>query len=387
MRFAIWHSTIIRGLNNKSVGGSMSRVSRSLLLASVALGLGLTAASAKPYTIIHDFSGSQNNDGDHAQSRLIADTQGRLYGTSQLGGANFGGSVFRLTKTGKTWTQETLFSFPAGTSPNGTVLFGASGELYGTSIGGGLGSGTVWRLHPNGSTWTLTTLHSFNPTNHDGFFPEAGLVFGKDGRLYGTTTGTEPQDGQTQVQDPTYGTVFGVSTLGDTVSYSVLHVFGTPGDGLFPRFGTLVADKQTGALTGTASAGGQNSEGMVFQLSPPKKGQTVWKETSLYDFKSTGTDAIGPFYGVVAGKHGVLFGCANGGHNGNGSVYSLTPPATRRAPWSEQVLYSFGDQANDPKANAVCDVSVNTDGVLFGASSGGGVNSTGTIFRADPPPP
>jgi uncharacterized repeat protein (TIGR03803 family) len=96
-------------------------------------------------------------------------------------------------------------------------------------------------------------------------------------------------------------------------------------------------------------------------------------------------DAIGPFVGVVAGRGGVLFGCANGGLNGNGTVYTLTPPPKHSTQWSEQLLYSFGDQANDPKSNAVCDVSVNKQGVVFGTASGGGSNGTGAIFRVDPP--
>lgn len=363
----------------------MSRVSRSLLLASVVLGVGFTSASATaPYTIVHDFAGPSQHDGDKPQSKLGADSQGRLYGVTQLGGTNSSGSVFRLTKTGKTWAEETLFSFPSGSGPSGTLVIGASGELYGITLGGGFGFGTVYRLDPSGSNWSLTTLHQFNPTGGDGFFPSAGLVFGKDGLLYGTTQGTQPQDGQTQVQDPTYGTVYSVSPMGDSVSYSVLHVFGTPGDGIFPKFGSLVVNKK-GVLTGTTGGGGLHSEGMVFQLTPPKHGQTAWTETSAYDFKSTGGDAIGPFYGVVAGGNGVLFGCANGGGNGNGAIYALSPPPRHSATWSEQVLYNFGDHANDPKSNAVCDVSVGSRGVLFGASSGGGVNNTGTIFRVDPP--
>jgi uncharacterized repeat protein (TIGR03803 family) len=354
------------------------------LLAGIALGIGFTAASAKPYSVVHDFAGPAQNDGDKPQSKLVKDSQGRLYGVTQLGGKNSSGSVFRLTRSGKTWSEETLFSFPAGTGPSGTLLIGASGELYGTTLGGGLGSGTVYRLDPNGTKWTLTTLHQFDPAHHDGFLPVAGVVFGKDGRLYGTTKGTPPQDGQPPFQDPMFGTVFSVSPMGDTVEYSVLHVFGGTNDGQFPGFGSLVVNRN-GVLTGTAPGGGKNSEGMVFQITPPKHGQTAWGETSIYDFKSTGLDAIGPLVGVVADKSGVLFGCANGGHNGNGAVYTLTPPSKRGGLWSEQLLYSFGDQANDPRSNAVCDVSVNGQGVVFGTSSGGGANNAGAVFRVDPP--
>ncbi len=341
-------------------------------LGSLALALMTSAASAGSYKVLHDFAGV--SDGQQP-SELVADGAGRLYGTTFEGGSQGGGTVFRLTKTGKTWTVETLANLTGGVQ--GGVLIGPSGELYGTTkFGGSFSSGTVWRLDPNGATWTLTTLHAFNPTGGDGFYPSAGLVFGKDGLIYGTTMGQQPQDGQQAQQNPMYGTVFSISPSGDASEYALLHVFGGTDDGQFPGLGRLAVDKQ-GVLTGTTELGGTLSDGTAFQLTPPRKHQTAWSETVLHDFGALG-DAVGPFTGLVRGLDGTLYGCATWGKNGIGAVYSLNGT-------SEKVLYNFGDQANDPNAASICAVTIDKTGTIYGTANGGGANAKGALFQITPP--
>jgi len=347
-------------------------------VAAIGLAAWAAPASAASYKILHDFTGIAHGDGQDPSGALVADSAGRLYGTTFEGGAHGGGSVFRLTKSGNAWTEEVLFSFPGSAGVLGGTLIGASGELYGTTkIGGTFASGTVWRLDPNGSTWTLTTLHEFNPTGgNDGFYPSAGLVFGRDGLLYGTTTGQQPQDGQTSKQDPMYGTVFSVSPQGDATEYALLHVFGGTNDGQFPMFGRLAVDKK-GVLTGTTELGGTLSDGTAFQLTPPKRHQTAWTEAVLHNFGAA-LDAVGPFTGLARGLDGTFYGCATWGKNGFGAVYSLTAG-------SEKVLYNFGDQPNDPSAASVCAVTVDATGTIYGTASGGGANAKGALFKVAPP--
>jgi len=343
-------------------------------LGAAAIGLAAWAAPASAaanYKVLYNFG----TDVREPSSSLVVDSAGRLYGTAFEGGVHGGGTVFRLTKTGKKWTEEVLFGFSGGVQ--GGVVIGPSGELYGTTkFGGTLSSGTVWRLDPNGSTWTLTTLHEFNPTVGDGYYPIAGLVFGKDGLLYGTTMGQQPQDGQQSQQNPMYGTVFSISPQGDTAEYAQLHVFGGTNDGQFPGFGRLAVDKK-GVLTGTTQLGGTLSDGMAFQLRPPKNGQTAWTETVLHSFGAVG-DAVGPFTGLARGLDGTLYGCANWGKNGLGAVYSLSGT-------SEKLLYSFGDQPNDPSSAAICAVSVDATGTIYGTANSGGANGKGALFKVTPP--
>jgi uncharacterized repeat protein (TIGR03803 family) len=355
----------------------MYGVNRSRLLCGIAA-LGLAAISALPataggYKPFYNFAGA---DGQKPTGELVADSQGRLYGTTMTGGAHDGGVVFRLTRSGQKWTQEVLFSFPAGQNPRGGVTIGASGELYGVStLGGTFGNGSVWRLDLNGSTWSQTTLHSFDTVAGDGFWPTAGLVIGKDGTLYGTTTGQQPQDGSVPGPNEIYGTVFRVSPTGD--GFAVLHVFGATNDGQTPGHGRLIVDRK-GVLTGTTALGGKSSEGTVWQLSPPKKGQTAWSEAVLRSFAGTGSDAIGPATGVVVGLDGKFYGCAAGGI-GNGAVYSVDPAG------SEQVLYSFGSQPGDAAALSSCAVAIDRTGTITGTAIAGGANANkGAAFRLVP---
>jgi uncharacterized repeat protein (TIGR03803 family) len=356
----------------------MSRI-RSFCLFGVglsALAAGATmSASASSYSLIHNFTGA---DGQQPSGALVADSAGRLYGTTFLGGQQGGGSVFRLTRSDKTWNEEVLFSFPGSSGVRGGVLIGPSGELYGTTvIGGAFASGTVWRLDPNGSSWTLTTLHTFNPAGgKDGYYPNAGLVFGKDGLLYGTTMGQPPQDGEQPTQSPMYGTVFSVSPKGDGTEYALLHVFGGTNDGQFPGWGRLLVDNK-GVLIGTTELGGTLSNGTAFRLAPPNKKRATWTETVLHNFGATG-DAVGPFTGLVRGLDGASYGCAAWGKNGFGAVYSLTSTG-------EQVLYNFGDQAGDPSAASSCDVTVDATGTLYGTATSGGANGKGAVFKVTPP--
>jgi hypothetical protein len=61
--------------------------------------------------------------------------------------------------------------------------------------------------------------------------------------------------------------------------------------------------------------------------------------TTLYSFTG-GSDGFGPFTGVAVGAGGVLYGTANGATGGNGTAFSLTPPATPGGTWTESA-YSF----------------------------------------------
>lgn len=358
----------------------MYRVNRAPVLKGLLLGTAIclaAPASASNYKIRYNFEGFAHGDGSQPSGELVADSSGRLYGTTFMGGTHNGGTVFRL---GSGHREEVLFNFPSDNAgPMGGVLPGSAGVLYGTTkLGGSAVGGTVWRLNANG---TLTILHAFNPAGGvDGFYPEAGLTFGKDGMLYGTTAGQPPQDGSVRGPNVIYGTVFRVSPDGDPSKYAVLHVFGLVNDGQFPMHGRLLADKR-GVLSGTTELGGKYADGIVYQLHPPKPGRTSWRETVLHHFAAPGTfDAAAPISGLTRDSSGVFYGCAGGGTHGNGAVYSVTRTGV------ETVLHNFGDQANDPAAAPSCAVTHEVSGALYGMSSGGGANANkGTVFKLEPP--
>jgi uncharacterized repeat protein (TIGR03803 family) len=139
--------------------------------------------------IMHRFAG-QPNDGANPNAGVVHDSAGNLYGTTSAGGSANQGTLFRIDATGK---ETILYSFQGGSDgaqPMAPLVIDSGGNLYGTTSAGGnvssvcpSGCGTVFKLDSSGAE---TILHAFAGAP-DGDRPEAGLIFGSDGNLYGTT--------------------------------------------------------------------------------------------------------------------------------------------------------------------------------------------------------
>jgi uncharacterized repeat protein (TIGR03803 family) len=95
---------------------------------------------------VHSFvSGAGDGSGPVG---LGASGEGNLYGTTYFGGANYLGTVFRIRWNGR---FRTLFSFVStnggGYGPQGAPAEASDGHLYGTTLlGGANGCGTIYRL-------------------------------------------------------------------------------------------------------------------------------------------------------------------------------------------------------------------------------------------------
>lgn len=189
-------------------------------------------------TTLHEFKGS---DGEYSVAGLVQGTDGNLYGTTEEGGANGYGTVFKITLGG---TFTTLHSFDGtdGFYPQAALVQGTDGNFYGTTTYGGAssnctqGCGTIFRITPAGA---LTTLHSFDGT--DGQNPHAGLVQATDGNLYGATS---------NCVSGCLGTIFKITTGG---TLTTVHGFTGP-DGMYPMAGLMQAT--SGILYGTTYEGG-----------------------------------------------------------------------------------------------------------------------------------
>jgi uncharacterized repeat protein (TIGR03803 family) len=220
-------------------------------------------------TTLHSFCSMTNcADGNHAATGLIGDANGNLYGTTFRGGAStcsFGcGVVFKIHADGTGYTV--LHTFMGGTGDGATPLAGlsadASGNLYGTTENGGAnGSGTVFKLAPDGSTYTYAVLYNFCSLAScaDGSNPYGGVIVDADGNLYGTAF-----DGGANQE----GVVFALTPSGaETVLYSFCNTKNANGfciDGSEPG-GNLVA-LGNGSLYGTTAIGGTMDAGTVYQL-------------------------------------------------------------------------------------------------------------------------
>jgi len=242
--------------------------------AGIVFSLTQTSGGTWSETILHSFVGG-NVDGEVPMGGVTLDRRGNVYGTTSMGGPSLAGTVFELTRNRQgTWNEHILHSFNLtdGNMPwYGSLIFDEDGNLYGTTSGGGSGkNGTVFKLTRSGKTWTETVLHNF-AGGQDGAGPNAGVSIDSQGRLYGTTVegGGRGNCTNPPSTDNQYcGTAF-LLTPSPSGSWteSFLHRFASSTDGGEPNAG-LILDSN-GNSYGVASQGG--SAGVAFVLSPPSK--------------------------------------------------------------------------------------------------------------------
>jgi uncharacterized repeat protein (TIGR03803 family) len=205
---------------------------------------------------------------------------------------------------GGAWTEAIVYAFPEGkfgSNPPAGVLIGPGGFLYGVTVyGGGGGDGTIFYLRPPRT---------------------AGLVAGKDGTLYGTTSGGS-------------GTVFRLETPG----YWIESAYDFPFAVGYESYGGVVIGPNE-QLFGTAFEGGIVSQscgnlgcGTVFVATPPPSSGGTWSGTMLHTFTGVNGDGANPYAGLAPGPNGVLYGTTvAGGASGFGTIFALTlPPGVRR---------------------------------------------------------
>jgi hypothetical protein len=125
-----------------------------------------------------------------------------------------------------------------------------------------------------------------------------------------------------------------------------------------------------------------------------------WKEKVLYSFQGLPDGSV-PAGGLVFDTHGNLYGATTEGGSNScpgiaqcGTVYQLTPPATKGDAWTETVLYIFlGKNHNDGNTPAG-GVMIDAAGNLYGTTAYGGGGSCillgtnvgcGTVYELSPP--
>jgi uncharacterized repeat protein (TIGR03803 family) len=225
-------------------------------------------SQAQTESVIHSFQGAPS-DGSAPYSGLLLDQHGNLYGTTSIGGSYYlttrkGGVVYELSPTGPLYREKVLYNF-----------------------GGGL----------------------------DGYEPLSGLVSDSLGDLYGTTE---------------YGGLAGCGTFYEVtpgISWTETGLFFFPCHALgqWPyNLGKLAVDSN-GNFYGTTYGGGDNQQGMVFQMSVALNGIT---ETPLYSFDRSQDypDGETPHASVILDAQGNVYGVTpQGGTAGWGAAFGLAP--------------------------------------------------------------
>jgi uncharacterized repeat protein (TIGR03803 family) len=131
-------------------------------------------------TVIYTFPGTSKLAYPMA---LTLGNDGNFYGTALGGGANRFGGVFKITPGGKLTVLYSFKGTPDGETPKGMIIQASDGNFYGTTEAGGAdGFGSIYKMTPAGA---LTILHSFSEDDGLGLHPLAGLVQATDGKFYG----------------------------------------------------------------------------------------------------------------------------------------------------------------------------------------------------------
>src|SRR5580692_3516778 len=387
-----------------------------LLLAAVTLTMAVAAQAVPKYKILHAFG--KGSDGGGVWGSLVLDADGNAYGTTINGGTYNFGTVFELTPhSNGDWTETILHDFSCkgseGCTPTADLAMDAAGDLYGKT------TTTTFELKPGQDSWNLTVLqdeggpaglildqadnlygplglgeygqgavstlvkdqnwteallYSFcskSTRKHDcldGSDPYAGLTWGPNGNLYGTTV---------QYGVHGYGVVFQLTPQTDgTWKETVLHSFPAfDTDGSKPYEG-VVLDKAGNVYGATSQGGSSTGCGVIFKLAPQADGK--WKETILYDFPKLSQGCIANTMAFDA--KGNLWGTAqSGGASNNGVVFELTPQQSGK--WKYQVVHQFNLKDGSLPGSAVI---FDSQGNLYGTTILGGPNYGGVAFEIAP---
>jgi uncharacterized repeat protein (TIGR03803 family) len=393
------------------------RVRMLSLSAVLTLLVASLSARAQTYTVLHEFAGKPT-DGAFANGELTQDSAGNFYGTTEEGGANGVGTVFKMDPSGDVTILHSFANDSNGLFPLAGLLLDTQDNLYGTTheavfrlspeneafktihmfgIGNdggttasrmvtnngdlyfvtgsgsndvcvevGEGCGRILKMTKGG---TETVLYTFTG-GADGAGPE-GLVRDSAGNLYGVA----PRN----FTAPGAGTVFKLDTAG---VFTVLYTFTGGADGGTP-LGRLTIDAN-GNLHGVTETGGDPkcNCGVVFRV------DSSGHETVVHKFFGGGGGSF-PLVGLLD-VGGVLYGTTAGGGDpactgGCGMLYEISKTG------KYIVLHRFGGLAGSDGAGSVSGaLTLGSDGSIYGTTYSGGISCTensqgcGTIFKYTP---
>ncbi len=372
------------------------------MLAALACAL-LVASAASPshaqYTLtdIYDFNCATGGCYPTQIGPLVRAKDGYLYGTTFLGGASDGGTIFRTD--GSSYSDLLPFDSkpfdPTTGSPGYGLMLADDDNFYGlTTFGGTYNNGTLYRFTaPN----TLTVLHQFTG-GADGFGAGAAPPLeAQDKNLYGVTSGPAyrvtlktgafktlrhkaPGRMYSSLILASDGYMYGVSDGGTSADGTIFRMttrgaiqteynFTGGTDGCYPEGGLFQGSDGNlyGANTGTCNGG----DGVVFQFNPETKALV-----GMHTF--AGPDGALPLDGLVAGPTGYLLGVTSeGGANSNGTAFEIG--ITNPFPFTKLADFFTGNGTG-----AVSTLLLNTDGAYYGLAYSGGAYGQGYIYKLSP---
>jgi len=305
----------------------------------------------KTFCVLHDFGAPKSKDAvwPLGPAAMALADDGSIWTTINRGGAFDVGAVIKITPDGK-YTKVTDFDQLSGIHPEGGLVNGNNGYLFGTtSEGGRWGAGTIFRIRVQGGS--LEVLYDF-----------------RNGR----TTGVKPKGECTTRQNCKYSPEQKANMSGGRpVSAPVVvgnNLYGVTPVSNNQFYGTLYSIPLN---TGPATTNGDDNEPMkvrcIFQPSLAKD-----PEMKQFRCNTNGTNARF----LIAGSNGNLYGTTYATDAGpNGTVFRASPQGG-----SVSFLYEF-DGKDGRMPVALMEAS---DGNLYGTALKGGSAGTDVVFKIHP---
>jgi len=305
------------------------------------------------YIKLFDFNGT---NGSSPLGSLIQASNGKLYGMTNLGGTSSKGVIFSYDPVTSFYTVLHNFQLASGASPNGNLYQHSNGKLYGTTVYGGSGNvGVVFCYDPVLNTYSK--LADFN-SGLTGSNPTASLTLASNGLLYGMTSSGGNNNNA--------GVIFSFNITGNVLTK--VFDFNSSVTGGSPRGKLLLAND--GNMYGLATTGGSANNGTLFKFAASTN-----TFTKLYDFSTL--DGRNPYGSLVQTSNGLLYGLTSaGGSQVMGVIFSYN--------YSTATYTKHYDFMGINGQNPYGSLMIANNGSLYGMTIYGGITFSGVLFKFDP---
>ncbi len=300
---------------------------------------------------------------------LAPDGAGSFWGTTNAGGANNYGTIFKINSNTLVFSSLVQFTgvdgLMSGSTPYGALVMDQAGSFRGvTTDGGSSRLGTIYTI--NATTGAFQSVLNFVKTQGAtaASNPGTGLIAGPDGLLWGTSE----NGGEANA-----GTLFTVNSVTGATS-NVLIFTGIAGavPGANPA-AELLSDK-LGNMWGTTAAGGVSNFGIVFKINAETKVFTL-----IFEF--TGPNGRNPSGRLVLDESGVLWGTTSeGGSEQGGTIFKINPVTGVLTTMVNFTGTSGAFLGDGPSTGLTADGT----GFFWGTTYEGGDSNLGTIFKIKP---
>lgn len=279
----------------------------------------------------------------------------KLY-TAMAGGVYDDGVIIEFDpETGKLTTVANFNFEVNGSAPNGLIM-ALNGNLYGTSRNINSSKeekGSIFTYDI--ITHTITKKVDFNGSN--GQSPSGELLYGSNDKLYGIT-----QKGG----DHNAGVLFEYDPVTNVIEKKISF------DNMVLPASALI-QLNNGKIYGMTTSGGSNNKGTIYEYDIA--GNTF---SIKYNFGGS-NDGANPYGGLTEGDDGYLYGLTTSGDgaSADGVLFKFDP--------STSVYTKLVDFDGTTKGSLpFCTLKKLNNGLLYGMTNKGGMNSAGTIFEFNP---